>query len=442
MLDVEKTIQEIDLLFVPDGGSNDAKECKKLIAKGINVIILDHHIIETENPYAILINPYRDKEKLNTDISGTGVVQKFCSAYYSRYRNCEWGEVYNGYDIVGISLISDICDLTSLENRTMLYFGFEDTQNEFLDYLFTNKCKRRGKTTEAIGWDIAPLSNALARSDNQDGKLLFYNALIGDLAPEVAVKKINAIKRETDGLVKKALAEIEPTLDLSKKVLVSFTKSEYKSFIGLVAMNIMKKYNKPSIVLRELNSTTWTGSFRCDTMNLYSLINETNFATAQGHEHAGGVLVSKANYHKFIDWLESLDIDDQPEIPVTAMVKAEDINLNLVEQIKNNNDIYGNGVPSPTFYLKCNNRNSKVFVFENRTNTIKIQIGDLSCLKFFVKEEEVTTFKNLENYDIELIVGKCDSNEYNGIITPQCQILNYEIHEKIKTKDENWEDTF
>ena len=39
-------MDKLDLLIVPDAGSNDIYQCEELMCMGIDIIVLDHHIIE------------------------------------------------------------------------------------------------------------------------------------------------------------------------------------------------------------------------------------------------------------------------------------------------------------------------------------------------------------------------------------------------------------
>lgn len=44
------------LILLPDAGTNDLEECRKLNKHNTDVLILDHHLKEQDNPYAIIIN--------------------------------------------------------------------------------------------------------------------------------------------------------------------------------------------------------------------------------------------------------------------------------------------------------------------------------------------------------------------------------------------------
>ena len=101
----------LDLLIIPDAGTNCADECRTLKENNIDVLVLDHHEVEKDNPYAIVVNPHLGNG-LNIALSGTGVTYQFIRAYCDKHKlPCP-----NYHDIVAVSLVSDICDLTSLES--------------------------------------------------------------------------------------------------------------------------------------------------------------------------------------------------------------------------------------------------------------------------------------------------------------------------------------
>lgn len=104
----------ITLLWIPDAGSGDINSCKKLKQLGVDIIITDHHLAK-DNPYAIVINCHF-KEGLNSNLTGAGVTDKFIAGYCEKY-----GIERTDYsDLVAFSLISDVADLTSLENRAYI----------------------------------------------------------------------------------------------------------------------------------------------------------------------------------------------------------------------------------------------------------------------------------------------------------------------------------
>lgn len=108
----------LDLLIVPDA-SGKAEECKMLKDNGCDIIIADHHEIEKENPYAIVVNCMQGDT--NHAASGTTVMAKIVDRYGGRYLG---GRRFNFEDLVALSLLSDSRSMLSIENRAYLNLGF------------------------------------------------------------------------------------------------------------------------------------------------------------------------------------------------------------------------------------------------------------------------------------------------------------------------------
>lgn len=108
----------LDLLIVPDA-SGKPEECKTLRANGCDVIIADHHEIENENQFAIVVNCMQGDT--NHAASGTTVMSKIVDRYSEMYLG---GRRFNFEDLVALSLLSDSRSMLSIENRAYLNLGF------------------------------------------------------------------------------------------------------------------------------------------------------------------------------------------------------------------------------------------------------------------------------------------------------------------------------
>ena len=437
---IEEIIQDnLSFIIIPDAGTNDVEDCKliKEYNKQCDILILDHHEVLYENPYATIIN--NQLGNVNKALSGAGVTYKFIQAYsFSKgilSPNCE--------DIVAVSIVSDICDLTSLENRAFLYYGFKYPENLFIINLFHTVCKYRGICPEAIGWDISPLANALARMGDQEYKTFFFECLTGRRSDyENSIKEMKKIKRKQDELVKQITNEIESNLNLDHKVIIGFTDPENKEIIGLIANKFTGKYRKPTILLREMNSTTWTGSLRSP-VDLLETINESKLAQCMGHGAACGITVKKANLNKLAKFLDNLNLEVDPEYDVAGELSLNQITLNLAKDIINNKALWGKNIEKPQFYISLDN--PIVNIFKKNTTTIKLTQNGINFIKFFCSNDMVEQFENLNNKIVNLIF-EIDINVYNGIESPQCNIVEYEIKEKndILKNEENfdWDSIF
>ena len=420
----------IDMLIIPDAGSSEVDACRELYEHGIKVIVLDHHIIEKSNRYATVVNPYRadNTPNINTDISGTGVVEKFA---------CALGSNQSFKDLVAVSLISDICSLRSPENRKYVYDGLTNPNNPFIKYCLEHCCNR-GVNPEGVAFGIAPLANALARSDDQSTKRLFFDALIGKIDPESAVKAMKAVKSKQDYQVKKVVDKLSDGLDTSHKVIIGFGEPENKSYLGLIANKFCGKYNKPTFLLRELNSTTWSGSMRSP-IDLLEIINESGLAKCQGHDAAAGITVKKSNLKRFARFLDGLDLDVEPDIEVAAQIEPNNITRNLANVCVENNILWAKDVNKPLFH--CTLTTPQIYVYRNRSTTVKLVQDGIEFIKFFVNNEEAIQFESAQGKSIEVVVS-LGLNEYNGQIKPQAIIDRYEIVDKPKENEVDWSEYF
>ena len=420
----------IDFLVLPDSSSNENDACLELEQHKCTCLVLDHHIIEKKNKHAVVVNPYRadNAPNINTDISGTGVVEKFA---------CALGSNQSFKDLVAVSLISDICSLRSPENRKYVYDGLTNPTNPFIKYCLEHCCNR-GVNPEGVAFGIAPLANALARSDDQSTKRLFFDALIGKIEPEATVKAMKAVKSTQDYQVKKVVDKLSDGLDTSHKVIIGFGEPENKSYLGFVANKFCGKYNKPTFLLIELNSTTWSGSMRSP-IDLLEIINESGLAKCQGHSSASGITVKKSNLKRFARFLDGLDLDVESDIEVAVQIEPNNITRNLANVCVENNILWGKDVNKPLFH--CILTSPQIYVYRNRSTTVKLVQDGIEFIKFFVSNEESSQFESAQGKSIEVVVS-LGLNEYNGQIKPQAIIERYEIIDKPKENEIDWEAIF
>ena len=430
---VDELIKDnLNFIIVPDAGTNDVEDCMKIKDNipSCDILILDHHEVLYDNLYATVVN--NQLGNVNHALSGTGVTYKFIQAY-SIFKNVE---IPNYEDIVAVSIISDVCDLTSLENRAFIHFGFNNPQNPFLIELFNTVCKYRGVCPESIGWDVSPLANSLARIDEEEYKTFFFKCLTGEYDDyENAIKEMKKIKRKQDTIVKEITKEIEEDLDLNHKAIVCFTAPENKEIIGLIANKFTGKYRKPTILLREMNSTSWTGSLRSP-FDLLETINNSKLAQCMGHGSACGITVRKANLNKLINFLDKLNIEIDPEFEIIDELNIDDITLDLAQDISDHKILWGKNVEKPRFYIHL--ENPIVDIFRKTTTTIKLTKNGISFIKFFCSDETVKEFENLNGKAVNIIF-EIEVNEYNGVKSPQCNIIEYEIEKNIILKNEEEE---
>ena len=430
----------IQLMIIPDAGTNDAPECHDLKAHGCNTLILDHHKVEVDNPDAVIVNHHLGNG-LNTALSGTGVTAKFIQYY------CEYYHVDAPYmdDLVAMSIFSDSCSLIPLENRCYADVGMHRVENDMIKAMLP-LANRYGVNPTGYSWAMIPLINAICRQEKIDDKRKLFDAMSGHGDIDEAIKMCKSAHRLQADEVKQIMEEVEPTLDLNHKVVVGYAKPQDANLIGLVANKFMSKYHKPIILLRPMNTTTWSGSFRSP-VPLNEIINNSGYGRALGHDFAAGVYVKKADLPKLINYLDTIDFPDEPEINVTACLNASDVNVKMCQMCEDNKELYGTGVPEPTFFFQGIIYPENVQMFKKRTTTIKVTLDGMDFLMFMANQDQIDDF-TFSGPKLVNIVATLSTNTWNNVTTKQGKIKNYSL-DKVKELDnvadamnENWEDDF
>lgn len=426
----------IELMIVPDASTSDWEECRILKENGCDTIVLDHHLPTHDNPYAIIINPYLE-EGMNKATSGTGVANCFYKAFLSSN-----GVEYSGEndDLVAFSLVSDICDLSQgFENRAYIVRGINNLSNSLLSLMYEKLGRQEPLSPKVISWQIAPPVNAITRGGNKEDMKVFFDALVGNIPAEEGLKVARRAHRIQTKTIKRIAEEVEPSLELEHKVVYGFADASDASYIGLAANKFVSKFGKPVFILREADSTTYSGSLRSP-VSLSEVINASKLAKAQGHSSAAGIYIAKSKLPKLIAYLDkNLDLDVHPDINVTAILESKDITVELCKAIGENKILFGHGLDSPVFYCKQSFTKSQVQTFAKKTNTVKLTTNGVDFLKFQANDKDIANFSK-PDFTIEMIV-ELSTNEWNGVVSPQAIIKDYEISEN-EDKDLTWESLF
>lgn len=272
------------LVIVPDAGSNDFAQHKLLKERGVDVIIIDHHECE-ESKDAIVVNNQLNNYP-NKSLSGGGVVYKFLQAMDSKL-NRSLSENY--VDMAAISIVGDMMDLRDLENRYIVKTGLSRITNLGLRQIVEQQAYSLKDTSNltpvGIAFFVVPLVNALVRVGTDEEKKLLFRSFVeghilvpstkrGDkgkfetIATQAVRNCVNARSRQNRAK-EKAVGEIDLLIqknELHRNQVIFVSVDNHKMFdstlTGLIAMNVLSKYKKPTIVARLNEDGFWRGSAR------------------------------------------------------------------------------------------------------------------------------------------------------------------------------------
>ena len=437
----ERGLQDINLLehikcnprpflIIPDSGTNDFEEAEQLREFNIDILVLDHHSIDTPIEYGVLINNQDIRNEVSKYGSGCLVTHKFLWALDKTFHYQHTSAEY--IDLVALSLVSDIMNMSDEQNRTYYHYGLETIdciQNKFLKALFLKFIGDKPYTQRDISFKIVPKLNAICRSKNQELKYILLNAFLGDETDydiDVVLEKCaDAHKNQisiVDELVENNIDKIQ---HLSENNLILFDCNEMpKSYSGLIAGKVMDlSGGKPAIVGKIIDDT-FIGSLRSPIPLQGDLNNNKLVDWARGHEQSCGVQIPKNNLQPLVDYYNSLNLSYEPCIDVLKSYTVKDMPNSLFGLFDPYTDVlWGNGIPKPTFEIRdIIYYPADVKILGNNKRTLKIvYIGeyyDISIIFFNVsKQTKVDLGLGYINDNDEFIEFKL--NEY-----PKKQILD------------------
>ena len=458
---LENIPQDVSLVICPDSASSDYEQHKILHDKGINVLVLDHHEAEQISPFACVINNQLC-DYPNKTLSGAGVVFKFCS-YLDKRWNAQEANKFR--DLAALGMISDMVSLKDFETRHLIKTGLSSLRNPY----FKAMCKKNeyslGDTLTPIGiaFYITPYINATIRMGSKSEKQTLFEAMLETKAYEEIPSTKRGCKGQVETRVEQAcrnctniknrqtrardasLERIEGLIQQSNllgnkilTILLPETLNFETTLTGLIANQLMAKYQKPVLLLRQgrtkENEIIWEGSARGLNQSSFNdfknYVSQTQlFSLAQGHPNAFGSAILDKNIDQFIQYsntdLESYDFS--PCYKVDCIFEGKDFSADDVLSIGNLNEIWGQGVEEPYVLIK-----NLVITKQNLTlmkgNTLKIQLDNgCSLIRFKSSEEEYESlYSDLGCVRIN-VVGRCDKNVWNGRTTAQIKVVDFEI---------------
>lgn len=433
---------QVNMVWVPDAGSNDWEQCKRLWDEAnIEVLITDHHLYD-KNDYAFVINVHNPLNDIqNHSLTGTGVTYKFIEAYRDKYAPAY--EFSKFRDLVAFSIVSDVSDLTTLENRAFLFCGNKHINNPMLKEMLRKFGRKEELTPHCISMYLAPKINAVCRSSNISDKKALFNGFVSDDKNIIdeAIKVASEAHTEQSNITKELYEELDKKIVSTSEdnIVVTFGEAEEKNYLGLAANKLVSRYHKPCIVLRELNPTTWTGSLRSP-VDVASQINTTKLAICRGHESACGIDIKKANLKRFVKWVNKhLDID--PSYDVTGVITPSEITIKLCKDCEDWPQLWGisggNILVIPTFYVEVNVKKEELFFCGKKNNSVKITKSDVDFWMFRCDEKELNKLTQYPEFTLKMIV-KLGVNSWEGKTNPKAIVDNFEVEQY----EETFEDVF
>ena len=181
---------------------------------------------------------------------------------------------------------------------------------------------------------------------------------------------------------------------------------------------------------------TYEGSARgCDAADVteFKDICEATGVTeyVAGHQGAFGSGIRVENLDAYISATnEALkDMPDEPIHYVDYLYRGVNVNYEHILDIANLQDFFGKDVEEAYVGVQGLQVSADmVNVYRKKNNTLKITLPNKVAFLLFDADEDLCEKLSNTKGTVTLdIVGECAANEYNGWVTPQIKIKEYEI---------------
>ena len=425
------------LIIVPDAGSGDSKECKKLIENGKDIIILDHHSIDASDNPAIVVNNQLSDKITDKAMTGVGITYKF-TKLLDKYYGVNYADDY--LDLVALGMIGDRADTVNLQTRYLILKGLEQIRNKvnknklisvLVDaqmYSMNNKI-----TINGIGFYVCPLMNSMIRLGEYEDKCYMFEALcnsdemldrkvrgkgvVNMTIQEYVLKACQSSNRKQKKITEESAAVLSEEIkkfNMDKlPILVCNARDDVDSnSTGLIANRLADQYQRPCLLMRrkgDICKGSGRGSDKCEILDFNQWCKDTGlFNKVEGHPGAFGCEINFENTNKLFSLLSTMRKIDEPTYHVYNVYDANQIHDQIIKNVAKYDFVWGNTVSEPIFLIKnipCNKYN--LYLLGSKQNKIEFTYHNIKFVKQTKGSSLASLYKEIisigDNFEFDII---------------------------------------
>lgn len=463
---VDTIPMDTDYVIIPDAGASQVEEQIEMSTLGYRVLIMDHHRMDNvpEIDNVLIVNNQSSDRFQNKALSGAGVVYKVIQCFNHMYED-QFPLIFEKFaDLAALGIVADMMDTRELDNNYIIQKGLSNVQNPMFRAILERQSysiKDIDKPNKIdLAFYVAPLINAVIRfgtAEEKDEMMMGFvtydpgmiketeyrgaprkenfHDYVSRIATNVRARQ-NRDKDKSMGFLSNRVEE--GGLHENQLLVVKTSKEDkvgvHKSITGLVAMELLKKYNRPTLVLRPRSDgeggIEYAGSGRGRRnghfQSLFQMLEDSGLCTfVAGHDMAHGVGITEENLPKVIDYANEhlSDIEfDVDQVEVDYIFRNGNLNYDMLEQFGEATHLYGHMIPQPRFAFDLRVAKTSIFIMGKRRDTFKINLNGIDFIKF--RSADIVKILEDENAHIFefKFVGRAQINEWNGRTNPQIMI--------------------
>ncbi|MEI6350216.1 MAG: single-stranded-DNA-specific exonuclease RecJ [Verrucomicrobiota bacterium] len=362
-----------ELLIAVDCGTSSADEIATLTARGIDVIVIDHHECKQDLPRCTaVVNPKRPRDGsaapgTESDdyryLCSAGLIFKLCHALL-KTRALPDFDLREHLDLVALGTVADIVPLIR-ENRVLVQRGLlqiANTRWPGLRALMDVAGVKLPLTAGHVGFQIGPRLNAAGRLGTARDALELLLTDDPGKARTLALA-LDGQNRDRQQVEKKTAAEAEAQVAFDPArdaALVLGAQGWHPGVLGIVASRISKKYYRPTFVIGFDENGIGKGSGRSiDGLSLVAALSQCGHLLEKfgGHEMAAGLTMRQERFEEFRREFckssrEALsDTDLLPRVQLDCEVRLSELTLDFLA-LHDRLQPFGMGNAQPLFFAR------------------------------------------------------------------------------------------
>ena len=374
--------REPDLLITVDNGTSSVVGVDAANARGIAVIVTDHHLAGAELPRAAaLVNPNQPGDAFPSKcLAGVGVIFYLLVALRRALRLREWFErkaipvprLADLLDLVAVGTLADVVPLDR-NNRILVSQGLARIRagrcRPGIDALLRVAGRDPARATASdIGFALAPRLNAAGRLEDMSLGIECLLAPTPALARERAgrLDELNRERREIERrMQEQALQHLESlalgTASALPLGLCLYDERWHPGVVGILAARIKDRYHRPVIAFARDGERELKGSARSvagvhvrDVLDAIAAAHPGLLTRFGGHAMAAGLSLEHARFDAFARAFDAQVRRQVSESTLRAAtmsdgeLEPEDLDLELAHLLREGGP-WGQGFPEPCF---------------------------------------------------------------------------------------------
>jgi single-stranded-DNA-specific exonuclease len=416
------------LVLTVDCGITAVQEIAAAQARGLDVIVTDHHRPGETLPDCPIVAT-RPSGYPFPELCGTGVVWKLAQAL----AGVESDSLRRHLDLVAVATISDVVPLVD-ENRFLALAGLKAlarTQKPGLRALMQSAGVDPAAVDEgAVGFRLAPRINAAGRLSHPEAALELLLTEDDKVAAELA-GRLEELNRERqaveDRILRHAVARVEdwPEAKRQRRGYVLADQSWHEGVIGIVASRLVERFHRPVVLIAGTDGE-WKGSGRSlPAFDLHHALAACSVHLARfgGHRAAAGLSIEPEQVEAFAEAFAThadaalAESDLRPSTTVDAVVGGDELTLELCAELGRLAP-FGLGNPGVTLLLPASELAEVATTADGKHLRFRVRHRDRpagSAIGFGLGRQ-VDRARREVRHDV---LFRLQENRWNGTIAPQ-----------------------